>query len=1089
MKPPGLRYQTDYFYDANNNLVRTDIQNIDEQGVVQANSHFTTTTDYEVLNNPVQITQEVDESRTIVTEYQYDGNRNRTRLLYGEAKNGSQPQNAVTYLYDERNLVYKTIRAEGHAKQSTTRFDYDRNRNLIVRSRGIEDSVPRTTSLVYDLFDRLTSVVDPMGNVTTYGYDDNSNVTSVAIHGELNDAEGSDNNVRLSEAIYRYDALDRRVRIEQQFFNTETQASIGDGVALTTIDYTDISKPRSITNDNNHTTTYHYDSAHRLQTIIDAKLNTRTLGYDANSNVTTITEVDQSDLGSPDETFVTTNLYDPLDRLTQTTDNAGNINEYFYDSRDNLVVTLDALRTAPELPGNRIRYVYDGLNRLTETIRTLTDDGTGSGTMIGTITTSQGWDDSSRLVTQTDDNGNVTQYDYDSLNRRDRIIYADNTQKSVTYDAHDNAVTRSDANGSQVICQYDLNDRRIRCDITPGAGVSTATTFEEYAYDGLNRLILARDDDATVTRRYDSLSNRTSEEQNGQEIVSVYDGVGNVTDCTYPGGREITTEYDSLERKHRWLDADGLIAESSFFGPGRIERKSFKNGTRCDYGFDAIRRITATTHSRDDGAEIFDDRSYAWDRMHNKTAHNEVGGVQRDYGYDSAYRLTSSTRSDTGIITYNFDGVQNRTSVTGGDHPGVYTLDDMTPEPADRQTNQYTTTPFDSREYDANGNLVRVVEGSNTRTLTYDYRNRLVNVSDTAPVNTSTYRYDPLNRRIQTNDNGTITRYFYDGWQVCEEQDASNNTEATFIYGRYIDEPLQMQRGSNDYYYHADDLYNVCALTDATGNVAETYDYADYGKPTATTTVGNPYLFTGRRYDNATGLYYYRNRYAEPRSGTFLSRDPLGYVDSMNSRAELDNNPLSYLDPLGTKKCQCPNRMDGRESPIDPNLTGEKRLAEIERFARMVRDRMIQKKMTMLEAGSAVADYASKFSYQDNIDYLEDLGNVLAGWDVGYIPSENEDHYVDFGPSNSGFTPELDDQSNQLRHFIGAVIIGNYYGYNLGTNMLDRREWHSGEYGVSDYKLNEIGAKFGDDFSQGLIDPDQFGEQMRKRLGVEDVCK
>jgi RHS repeat-associated protein len=37
--------------------------------------------------------------------------------------------------------------------------------------------------------------------------------------------------------------------------------------------------------------------------------------------------------------------------------------------------------------------------------------------------------------------------------------------------------------------------------------------------------------------------------------------------------------------------------------------------------------------------------------------------------------------------------------------------------------------------------------------------------------------------------------------------------------------------------------------------------------------LGNPFLFTGREYDAETGLYYYRARYLDPRTGTFLQED------------------------------------------------------------------------------------------------------------------------------------------------------------------------------------------------------------------------
>jgi len=51
------------------------------------------------------------------------------------------------------------------------------------------------------------------------------------------------------------------------------------------------------------------------------------------------------------------------------------------------------------------------------------------------------------------------------------------------------------------------------------------------------------------------------------------------------------------------------------------------------------------------------------------------------------------------------------------------------PEPADRQVNQYTTTPFDTRSYDRNGNLIAINPGTpSARTFVYDFRNRLTSI-------------------------------------------------------------------------------------------------------------------------------------------------------------------------------------------------------------------------------------------------------------------------------------------------------------------------------------------------------------------------
>ncbi|MCE5312510.1 MAG: RHS repeat-associated core domain-containing protein [Nitrospiraceae bacterium] len=38
-----------------------------------------------------------------------------------------------------------------------------------------------------------------------------------------------------------------------------------------------------------------------------------------------------------------------------------------------------------------------------------------------------------------------------------------------------------------------------------------------------------------------------------------------------------------------------------------------------------------------------------------------------------------------------------------------------------------------------------------------------------------------------------------------------------------------------------------------------------------------PYAFTGREFDQETGLYYYRNRYYDANTGRFVSKDPIRF--------------------------------------------------------------------------------------------------------------------------------------------------------------------------------------------------------------------
>jgi len=220
--------------------------------------------------------------------------------------------------------------------------------------------------------------------------------------------------------------------------------------------------------------------------------------------------------------------------------------------------------------------------------------------------------------------------------------------------------------------------------------------------------------------------------------------------------------------------------------------------------------------------------------------------------------------------------------------------------------------------YDADGNS----SNDGTYLYSYDEENRLTQVtrlSDSVVI--GRYQYDSFSRRVQkiadpAGTSSTIV-YFYDYSRVIEEQDGGGVTQATYVYGNYVDDALTMTRGGQTYYYHQNALGSVEALTDSTGTVVERYSYDAYGSVTVAdgsgtplppnswgtphSAIGNPWMFTGRQLDEESGLYYYRARTYDPVKGRFLQRDPIEYLDSMNLYEYALDNPLRFVDPMGTE--------------------------------------------------------------------------------------------------------------------------------------------------------------------------------------------
>jgi len=262
------------------------------------------------------------------------------------------------------------------------------------------------------------------------------------------------------------------------------------------------------------------------------------------------------------------------------------------------------------------------------------------------------------------------------------------------------------------------------------------------------------------------------------------------------------------------------------------------------------------------------------------------------YAYDTQDRLTGVTRNGATTESYGYDPVGNRTV----DVQSGYTYNSL---------NQLQSGNGASYTYDVNGNRVTKTNASGTTRYGYDGENRLIRI-DLPTGSVVEYAYDPFGRRIQkklTDAQGAaiLRRYVYDKQAILFELDGQDNVISEFNHGPSIDEPLALKRNGQIYIYHTDALGSVIAITDAASQLVQRYEYDAYGNITYTQypNFKQPYSYTGREWDEESGLYYYRARYYDANVGRFLTLDPIGLAGGINRYAYVGGNPISFIDPTG----------------------------------------------------------------------------------------------------------------------------------------------------------------------------------------------
>ena len=107
-------------------------------------------------------------------------------------------------------------------------------------------------------------------------------------------------------------------------------------------------------------------------------------------------------------------------------------------------------------------------------------------------------------------------------------------------------------------------------------------------------------------------------------------------------------------------------------------------------------------------------------------------------------------------------------------------------------------------------------------------------------------------------------------------------------------------------YMHSDALGSVIAASDEDGEVLWRKQYQPFGTQVEGSDKTEDVSYTGKKFNQTTGLNYYGARHYDPFSGRFVSVDPVGALGAtagntmmFNRYAYANNNPYKYVDPDG----------------------------------------------------------------------------------------------------------------------------------------------------------------------------------------------
>jgi RHS repeat-associated protein len=729
------------------------------------------------------------------------------------------------------------------------------------------DERQKTTETVYDLAGRAVEVLGPE-------VDDGTGAQVRPLTKTIYDAAGNVEaviNPREKRWDYVYDDRNRKTEEKQpvvDFINEAGQMVTGTEANRPVIktEYDGVGNIMKVTDARGNSTVTRYDKANRAThvispavAVVDQAINGGNLKtvfpaarnvYDLNGNIreTWLGYALGQDAATPvtDVRRTALNTYTDSNHLETTRDAENILVSYEYDAAGNRTLVKDG-KLQPT------KFLYDGLNR---------------NTMI------------------TDAIEKSTVFTYNGVNKTDRV---DAMQQRTHY-------------------KYDTRHRlkEVTYFNEHGAQVNDAiNATRTYGYDEAGNLLsvteAAKGGKVDVAYTYDALNRQTSETSSGVKHTYRYDLAGNRVRTDYGGGSVLASTYDSHNRLET-LTENGRVTTYRYDEAGNGVSKQLPNGDRVSTVFDALNRIKQTGSTASNSRLQFQ-YSYTYDLARNVSGIVESGlpdyNQTQRFTYDGINRLIEERSSEFGRKIYTYDAAGNRTRRhhEGEGWTAYYTYNNL------NQLTGYREDDSDPRTltYDLNGNRMTDDLFWSLRSFRYDYENRLIGV-----YGGIFYMYDYRTRRVERVEGTVATKVIFSGGtSVMEKENNAKTVEYVrgSDWGGGVGGLLYSVRNGTTSFNHYNNRGDVVTRTDEQGNNTYYSWYDAFGKQEYIWSndgrMPKDRQFANTKEEDPTGLLNDGFRYRDLHTGTFITRDPAGFVDGPNLYTYVNQNPWTKFDPEG----------------------------------------------------------------------------------------------------------------------------------------------------------------------------------------------